>query len=397
MDIAKEHVEYISSALKSHVVTYHTAARDLGIHVSKSKAMLLNYYQANKTRVAASFVATGTRLGNLAVRVFESEADLTENCDSFFDSVNTVHVYSLLANTNSFTLVAIAMEERIHCTNLEALDTYWDLGLIQGPTLERCLKARAAPSTIPKSHATAQLRPTESEETKSQSTPTDETEKPKPKLVYQSRKQQPKSSLLSSYVSRKSEKNSTTGKALGAPKRALLDRPLYEYKSRKLEQLQPKERVVVSTEGDENEVADELMEDAPPLTKPTVTESELHKMFLDDFTDDEKVDGALEMEVDQPIVVENTENEQSDAPMEEPAEPEIPQALLLPKNDIWKSMSSASPVPDSSTAKPASPAPETTVDDDGYFTLYKQSEPKPAPKTDGKKKQASVMSFFLKR
>ncbi|GEQ66948.1 hypothetical protein JCM33374_g611 [Metschnikowia sp. JCM 33374] len=424
MDITKDHVEYIAGTLETKVVTYHTAARDLGIHVSESKAILSSYYRANKSRVTASFVATGTRQGSLVVRVFDSEADLTEKCNSVFDAVNTVHVYCLSSSKNSFTSVDIALEERKHSTDLSKLANYHSLGLLEGPELERSCSSKAkggsivtsgSPSVEPKQKSAV------SEEQKPDPAPKTEKAPEKPKLVYQSRKQQPKTSSISNYVSRKSEKTKPTGTNPGTStssvqKRPAQDKPSYEYKSRKVERSQPKERVVVSNIDAENDVADEVMEDVPP-PKPSVTETELNDLFLDDFTDeDEKDTGNQEMEIDQPIVVDQAEQDPSvGSPTGEHAEEEKQEQQQLPKDDIWTSMSSKSPAPEPVVQNEDIPAPETTVDEDGYFTSYKKSEPKPEPekkktlrkpppkptkpikKSDGKLKQTSLMSFFGKK
>lgn len=414
MDIAKEHVEYISTQLESKVVTYHTAARDLGIHVSKSKTVLLEYYQANKTRVSASFIATGTRQGNLLVRVFESEADLTEKCRLAFDVVLTVHVYCLLLAKNSFSHSEIAMEERKHAIDFSKLADYHSLGLIKGPELERT-KAKQAIATATSTPTRTPIKSSTAEPKKADTPTKSEKTAEKPKFVYQSRKQQPKTSMLSNYVSRKAEKKTTTttDSSVGE-KRPAPEKPLYEYKSRKLESLQPKERVVVSNIDPEDDIAEEAVE-AAPAPKLNVTESELQNMFLDDFTDDdEKKNDAQDMEVDEPIVVEHVEKDQGDEDEQsKETQAETQQTALIPKDDIWKSMTSNAAAATPETEKQASPAPETTVDDDGYFTLYKKSDPKPEPmkrkptqqpkpakpakKGDGKKKQASVMSFFQKR
>ena len=421
MDISKEHVEYLASALESHVVTYHTAARDLGIHVAKSKTMLLSYYLANKSRVTASFIATGTRKNGLVVRLFETETDLTENCALTFDTVHTVHVYCLLLIENSFLTAEIALEERKHQTDVSKLASYHALGLIKGPELKKGQLAARNPvsgsASSPSIKEPARAYKSTDEKSGTAAEASEKTEKPK--LAYQSRKQQPTNSLLSNYVSRKGERN-TKANALPASKRPLLETPLFEYKSRKLEKLQPKERVVLSSVNVEDEPADEPMDEAPAAkpAKPAITESELNNLFLDDdFTDDDAKngDGADDMEVDQPIVVEHAEDENDDN-IDSETQSMPTQTPLLPKDDVWKSMLSNSPAP-TPAAPEKKPESETTVDEDGYFTLYKKPDPKPEPskkparqpvkpaaraakptkKNDGKKKQASVMSFFQKR
>ncbi|KAM9916747.1 hypothetical protein OXX80_013500, partial [Metschnikowia pulcherrima] len=158
--------------------------------------------------------------------------------------------------------------------------------------------------------------------------------------------------------------------------------PSFEYKSRKLEKSQPKERVVSSSVNVEDEPADEPMDEAPAAkpAKPAITETELNNLFLDDdFTDDDAKngDGADDMEVDQPIVVEHAEDENDDN-IDSETQSLPTQTPSLPKDDVWKSMSSNSPAP-TPAAPEKKPESETTVDEDGYFTSYKKPDPKPEP------------------
>lgn len=384
MDISKDDVEYLSSALESHVVTYHTAARDLNIHVSKAKQMLLDYYNLNKERVTASYVVTGTRLGNTVVRVFQNETEFNSQA-ALLDSIRTVHVYCLALN--NIVHSEVALEELRHPVDLADLPRYYALGLTKGTELDK-VEVRGKPAP-PKQQSEKQKPQTEKPQT--------EAPKPEPKLEYRSRKEKPKQPTpISNYVSRKGESKLTV-----PAKRASDSKPAYQYKSRKAEQSQPKERVVISSMEEEEPPAEIAAETAPAAAK-----SDLNNLFLDDlsdFSDDTKDDA------EEPIVVENKDHDAVAGTANDKSAsvaPQVPEDLIL--RSLASSKKSASPTPQKSPTPPS----QTSVDDDGYITTYRAKDPAPkkalapprdavevakAKKTDGKKKQASLMSFFDKR
>lgn len=401
MDIAKEHVSYLASQLETNAVTYHTLSRDLKVHVTSSKQMLLEYYRANKTRVAASFLATGSRDGANKVELFADEALLQDACAKLFDIIHTVHVYSLQLAKNNASTQELALQELRRPVDLGDAALYYNLGVIEGPPLRATLKNASKPEPA---------RASAPERARATAAPVKDTPKvkpvtEKPKLVYQLRKQQPKTTLLSNYVSRKGE---STKRVAEKP----TDKPAYQYKSRKTEQTMPKERVVMSVDNDEETESMEVDEPAPAAKSAGV---DLNSLFVDDFTDEDE----SEPEKDQPIMVEHPEPEPEnvEAVSEENAHSESPGPSILDSLPTRSGSEAAS-------AK-ESPPPETTIDDDGYFTLYKKeskSEPKNQPKDEPKtaakaepngsrlskqapkankkntgKKQASVMSFFGKR
>lgn len=397
MDLAKEEVEYLAGALETHVVTYHTAARDLGVHVAAAKRLLAEYYAANRNTLSAQYIATGTRLGSPVVQLVE-EADLAAQTELF--DVHTVHVYCLLLAKHLFSTTDMALEELRHPVERAKMAQYYAQGLIEGPDLSAVaaepVKKLQLPKKVqlPKRAAKPDVRAEPA--AKKQAT------EQKPKLEYKLRKEKAKTpSLLSNYVSRKTEKSASP-----APKPEKADKPDYQYKSRKQEKLQPKERVVMSTVGDDEEPEEAAAEKRP-------TETDLNALFMDDFTDED--DNAAAAEEEQPVVVEHAEEPEEAAPKT---------ANTVPQDSIFRSMSlnstsashSNSPAPEREPSPPA----ETTVDEDGYFTTYKpkaeapksapaKDAPKEAPKraapaakagktkADGKKKQASLMSFFGKR
>lgn len=387
MDIAKEEVEYISLALKTNPVTYHSVSRELGVHVTQSKRLLYSYYQASKDSVNASFIATGTREGNLQVKILHSEED-AKDAGRYFDELHCVHVYCLTLAQNTFSDNEIALSEMKHGVDFSKIELYYRLGVIRGPEL------KAPEFKAPVGSEKIADVPVTREQPKKEVAP-------KKTLEYTSRKEQPTPSLLSKYVSRKGEKR--PGDA-DTPKSA--SKPAYQYKSRKLERNQPKERVVISQEEPDNDMDMDLEPAAAPQAAP---KSDLNSLFLDDLSDFNDDDDMNIDQQDQPIVVEND------------AEPEKVEERIaapqVPEDSVFRSLTSKSTTPISDAAAAPEPEiPETTVDEDGYITTYKAkpaakpaSRPAPKPsapsktgtntkkKGDGKMKQASLMSFFGKR
>lgn len=386
MDISNTDVQYLSSTLETHTVTYRTAARDLNIHVSKSKQMLYDYYNLNKSSVTASFVVTGTRRGNTIVQIFQTEEDFASQKNQF-DDVRAVHVYCLTLAKNHPLASELAMADQKSVVDLADLKRYYKLGLTKGTDLANVEREDRK--------QLENAREQEPERKPHQTTSTAPKAAAKPKLEYQSRKEKAKTpSLLSNYVSRKAEAKAAI------PTKREASTPSYQYKSRKVEQSQPKERVVMSSVADDNDDMD--VDSASKASGGPQGSTDLNNLFLDelsDFSDDTKDDAEEE-----PIVVENEE------PTTETKDT-VHQAQV-PDDSIFRTMvnKSASPAP-----QPPSPTPVTTVDDDGYITTYKAKEPKETKETkraparaqtskpkaekkgDGKKKQASLMSFFGKR
>lgn len=391
MDFAEKEIEYIAERLETHQLTYHTVARALALPIAHSKRLLAEYYMINRKTLSASFVATGRRDDAHMVRLFETEADLHDNVALAFDHLLTVHIYSLQLEKNALTDVDVALEELRHPVDLEALPKYRKLGLIEGPELVK------AAHTVkpPKGAETAPQAPKPRQQPPKQPAVPEK----KPGLVYESRKTAAKSSLLSNYVSRKSE-NTAKPRAPDEPKKT------YQYKSRKLELTEPKERVVVANMDEDG--PDEV---STKSVKPAAASTDLNSLFFDDdLTDDGDAAAALKQDAEdesQPIVADE----------ETETEPRPVIAPTVPEDSILRVFTSAASENELANAPPPAPPQETTVDEDGYFTLYKQAEPesRPAKKArvtpsavtttktsknargDDKKKQASLMSFFGNR
>ncbi|PVH16666.1 uncharacterized protein CXQ87_004962 [Candidozyma duobushaemuli] len=380
MDITPDQVRYIADKLDSHTVTFSSVSRDLNVHNSQAKRILYAYYSSNKEKLNALYVASGTQGTKTVVKIVENP-DENYLSDSF-DQVGSIHIYSISQNKFSFSTSDIALEQLRRPVDFDKVESYYELGMIRGRPL-KTVSAQAAPRSKVES---------------------------KPKLQYQSRKEKPQASLLSNYVSRKEEKKQ---KEDDSKKRKPEQSSGYQYKSRKMESKQPKERVIVSNETEEPEEEEPQKKAAPAKT------TDLNSLFLDDLSDFSDNDDTKEaQEKEEPIMV---EPEAQSKPQEDEQQPKATIAPSLPQGSSLRSLTSKSPTPqageNAGTAEDAQePEPVTTIDDEGYI-VTKKAEPKkneapkparraaPAPKkatpsnkkSDGTKKQASLMSFFDRR
>lgn len=396
MDISPDAVEYVSQALQNGPVTFSGVSTDLNIHLTKSKQLLYQYYLANSSSVSASFIATGMLQGNYLVKLLHGEED-AKNAAHHFDKLDGVQIYSLALASNSFSDHDIAIYEMKHATDFAKLGEKYLLGSIKGPELTPATPmAKKAPEPVARPPAASRSEPV-------QKLKTDEAP-PKKKLEYTSRKEKPATSLLSRYVSRKGEKRANE---LPDPKPA---KPAYQYKSRKTEQNQPKERVVIS----HVEPDHDMEVDVEPPVPSHAPKSDLNQLFLDDLSDFD--DDTMDVEAEQPIVVELVEPAQEPDPNTAIVESKV--TPHIPEDSVLRSITSKQSEPEAELIQEAE-VPETTIDEDGYITTYRaKPTPKPTPKpatseravaaakkrtepekkkTDGKKKQASLMSFFGKR
>lgn len=401
MDISPDQVRYIADKLDSHSVTFSLVSRDLGLHVSQAKRVLYAYYSLNKEKLNALYVASGTQGTKKVVKIVESpeESALLDQ----FDQISSIHIFSISQSLFTFSNSDIALEQLRRPVDFAKVESYYEQGMIRG----RPLKVR---SRAPRPKA----EPIKPKEEVKKEAPKAET---KPKLQYQSRKEKPQTSLLSNYVSRKGE---TKQKEDETKKRKSEQPSGYQYKSRKTESKQPKERVIVSHDAGNHEPEEEEPQKKPAPAKTT----DLNTLFLDDLSDFSDNDDTNEaQEKDEPIVV---EEDVKSKPQEEAKATVAP---LLPQNSSLRSLTSKSPTPQAgenagtaSAGEPEEHEPETepvtTVDNEGYI-VTKKAEPKKAEpkkeakpaarqsapakkatsskKSDGPKKQALLMSFFDRR
>lgn len=355
------------------------------------------------------YLVSGIKGAKTILKVLDNlnETTLNEN----FDLVLSIHVYSISQNKYNFSLSDIALEELRRPVDFGNLGKYYDFGMIRGRELKEAQMKHSEPARPEAAKARKQEPKKEVDKAKTEA---------KPKLQYTSRKEKPQPSLLSNYVSRKDEKKQKEKQGVGE-KRSLPDQGSgYQYKSRKLEKLQPKERVIVSEYNGDN---DHDEEEPVPERKSAQAKSnnDLNSLFLDDlsdFSDREELKQEV-AENDEPIMVEELEE-----PLEEKeaTQPKATVAPLLPQDSSLRSLASKSPTPQTGESAEkidtrASEEPVTTVDEDGYIVTKKKTEPKKEPskpsrkpissiskltnsskkKSDGAKKQASLMSFFDRR
>ncbi|KAF3992157.1 hypothetical protein FT663_01292 [Candidozyma haemuli var. vulneris] len=410
MDITPDQVRYIAEQLESHSVSFNTVSRDLNLHTAQAKQVLYAYYSSNKEKLNALYVVTGVQGSKTVVKVVDNVDDGVMS--EVFDKVNSKHIFSISQNKFSFSTSDIALEELRRPVDLENLDVYYEQGMIRGrPVKKASVKEGFRPRAEP-------AKPKPKPEPKKEAAPPPQAES-KPKLQYQSRKEKPQPSLLSNYVSRKDEKKQKDAEKSGSTvdKRSRPDQGSgYQYKSRKLEKQQPKERVIVSHDTEDPE------DEEPARKAPTTKTTDLNSLFLDDlsdFSDNDDTAKEAAQEKEEPIMVEEAAQHDPSAEEEKGAKATV--APSLPQDSSLRSLTSKSPTPQvaepQDTAKDAPQEPETTVDEDGYIVTKKAPEPKkeppkrevkkPAPatkkptsskkKSDGTKKQASLMSFFDRR
>ena len=371
MDASSDQVEYLSSKLLKHntPVTYHTLARELKIHQNNAKNVLHEFYAANGDKILASFIITGKSQNGTLIKLCKDEGSLELDIELFKD-IHTIHVYSLQTKESHMGNENIVLEELKYRVDHMNKDEYYNHGMIRGPGLvvvDAKLVQAKAPNTSVKSDAPAD--------------PTNGTPTKAPKSAgltsgYVSRKanndsrssDRSKTDSITNYTSRKSEAgNKPSKRSLTAPTSG------YQYKSRKLEKQQPKERVVISNEGEQ----DHIEEDLPEKRQDKKKLSDLNNLFIDDFSDESDKEPNND-ERDEPVIINENEPES--------------------KEQISKETESRAP--EVTAKKTPTPIPRTeiktepdAVDNDGYLTSFKSNNPVKS-KHDKKKAQSSLMNFF---
>ncbi|RLV96272.1 hypothetical protein JA1_000414 [Spathaspora sp. JA1] len=413
MSCSPKEVEYLANEIfqNEKPVTYHKFSRQLNIPIDQAKIWLFEYYEKNRSKLAATFLITGaTTTGNRSIRLSKDESNLDEDVKKF-TSISTIHVYSVAQRKLNFTNNDLALEESRFPSHISNLEQYQKNGIIIGPKI--------VVSDVPAVAKAAAVQPPRSS-TKESSEPPQA--KPRSNVrsstissSYVSRKAQPKveskpSSISSHYTSRKIEKEQVIPQ-----KRALTEPTGYQYKSRKLEPKTPKDRVVIA---DHNVEDDDVVEDIEPAVRSKLSTVELEKLFEDEFSDSDDAKDDI-AEKDEPIVIAEEKEAQKPQPVspvqqqeEETSNKETPMEV---DQEIERS-----PTPDTQeieeTPEEANQL-ETKIDDDGYITTRKarpitkpakltsrptRKSPAPTKSTgkkagDGKKVQASLMSFFQKK
>lgn len=368
MEAAPNEIEYLSKQiiLDDKPVTYHSLSRALCVHVNHAKKLLAEFYQKNPDKVKASFVITGTSDGATLIKFAASEAVLQEWTQKYTD-IHTVQIYGL--SKSEVSAEELALQDLKHPIDYAKVAEYVQNGMIQGPELS--LDVVEQRREVVRENRPIEVKP---KDVKNEE-PKKEEKKKNTGLSssYVSRKAKPeRTNTLSNYTSRKEE----------LKKRDHPQSTGYQYKSRKLANKEPKERVVIA------DAHDDVVEEE--VHRPAkINTSELDKMFEDDFSDEDTE--MTEPAQDIPPEVPEIEMEAPEIPVSEP------EPMFVPEED--------------------SPPPmQDTVDEDGFITTYRKGppskpadrkktttptpKPKPKPKqaitkkNDGKKMQSSLMSFL---
>ncbi|KAI5954766.1 hypothetical protein KGF57_003789 [Candida theae] len=414
MEAPVSEIEYLASEviLNSNTVSYRKFSRQLSIPISQAKQTLYEYYTKNKEQVSASFVITGAyKDGVKGVKFSENEEKLKHDVEKF-DSITTIHVFCVMKKELVFTRNEIALEELKTKSQLSKKAEYEKNGMIIGPKIDTSSIQESATSTsTATATGTTPLPPSiRKSDDQQKATPSKSSGL---SSSYVSRKQQSQQAKPV-YTSRKQETSTSQKRASTEPAT-----PSYQYKSRKLEQKQPKERIVMGNlnkDQNDDDDAEPKRQQAPPPT------TDLEKLFDEDetfqFSDDDDVGVNEKRDIgSQPA--ESTEvvaNTDAEVPPEGNGDAAAEEAKKEPEEELFvdeeEEGGEANKDDDMETVQ--------EVDEDGYTVTKRKpkSVTKPkrkpvAPKrsapsattskvkkasTDGKKKtQTSLMSFFGKR
>ncbi|KAK6460916.1 DNA polymerase subunit Cdc27 [Scheffersomyces coipomensis] len=404
MNASQAEVEYLSSQLfeKGKLVTYKTLSRALNVHINHSKLVLFEFYERNKSKLSAKLVITGKDNTGTLIKFIDDESEevVKSHLNSFTVEINTIQVYSInpkdliLDQSNHNEIIQQSREFPIDLANL---DKYYHNGLIKGPKVVPVEQSTIKQNYIPP--------PT----TNTNTTTTKSIKKEEPKIkssglssAYVSRKEKPaaRSNTLSNYTSRKAEnagtKRSSTEPSSGG----------YQYKSRKVESKQPKERIIVSSHNDDDDDEDEDVEEVEEVdveeVKP-IKSTQIQDLFANEEWSDFEEDAPAK---DEPIVVE--EEIVKKKPVEKAESDKDPQQQEQPNEANVEESQNA----------PEQPQQEedmtTEYDEDGYIiTKKKKPIAKPAPSRNVKRmispppttskskkskdgKNQSILSFFGK-
>lgn len=409
MDMTSSEVEYLTENLfqKQEAVTFHALSRTLKIHHAQAKTALYEFYIANKDKLSANFVVTGTNNGGSTSIKLCDENSVEEVLKEHFKGIHGIHIYSLTQRGVSISDIQLAVHERSFPVNYENLADLYKKGLIQGPKL-----------TVQDPTAQATEIKRENVSVRKEATPPD-LKKSDLKPVstgltsgYVSRKagaaaakKQPTADITSGYTSRKSEKTPPVRTATASPTPPA--KTAYQYKSRKAEKNQPKERVVVSSHQDEPED----VEDVSSSKQKKANSEELQKLFEDD--DSDFSDDTEDVIKNEPIVVEQTADRVEEENSIESEPVTIPEPAI--ESEPEPNFKDSSESTELKQTEEEEPEVESYVDEDGYLVTVNKKKKSPAPvatsrpakratipttsasSKDPKKKktgQSSLMSFF---
>lgn len=272
MDATAEEVEYLSREIvkNSRPISYREFSHLLDIHLSRAKLILYEYYKKNQTTLSASFLISGISNDGCRLIQFCENEKIADEREREFKQISTIHIYCVHKKDSSFTLNDLALEGLKTRSSLDEIEKYEKNGIIIGPKLSF---AQATPlSSVP---ASSPVVKTLEKEARKQ--PSSTVKSAGLSSSYVSRKQQqqqqqqqtmPEKKSALTYTSRKpSSSNTTNDKSNSIPQKRAHTEPetpvlKYQYKSRKLEAKQPRERVIVSSHNPEDEEELEEEEEA---------------------------------------------------------------------------------------------------------------------------------------
>lgn len=426
MTASQNEVEYLATEILTNLkpVTYHTFSRQLSLPISKAKSILFEYYEKNKDALTASFIITGSSKSGKLIKLSKEE-DFDSDI-KLFENVNCVHIYSVFKKQSDFTTTDIAREELKFPSSFNKISEYEKNGMIKGPKNNVVIQQDTPVFTVPSTPSSlVGKKVTRKEEPKKASTISSGLSS-----TYVSRKLNknqsplPLKGISSGYVSRKTESSVPTKRSNTEPAK-----PSYEYKSRKLEAKAPKERVIVSSGGDEHTKEDDNDDDhdnEPVKATRATNTSDLQRMFDDDdftFSDDneetpKEQTEELKSEIDQGSIQKLAPSKEEELLKEQPEEQPQEPSLFVQDDAAAEEDETQEPVASVDPSEEKDSLFVQEEDEEGYIVTRKvkpvtkppranKAINRPAPakvsnpsigaKKDGKKKQASLLDFFGKK
>ncbi|KAG7192373.1 uncharacterized protein KQ657_001772 [Scheffersomyces spartinae] len=362
-------MEYLSSEIltKDGTVTYNTFARTQGLLVTKAKQILYDFYVANKAKLYASFIVIGQPKEKSIKTTCIIKCD-SNNVDAVvkdLQRVEAVHVYYVSRYCVENLQLAIVESsnplDRLSIDNLGIIRNSVKFNPVSRTKTNEPIKSKAVPSS---------------------KTTTNDVQKHNAK---EPKREKLSSSLSSLYVSRKASANTSS---VNSKKQ-----PALKYQSRKVQKVEPKERVIMAEDNNEEDI--EMTEVEPKAYK---TEVASMKGLFDDLSDFDDTEETIE--VAEPIIVEEQTKLEFPSENQEDEKPKpSTETLSEPRNEY-----------------PVEYETVTIVNDDGCFETIKKpiesnsnNKPTPVPlssrvrarspftstaNSKRKKGQATLQSFF---
>lgn len=415
MELSDKETEYLARQLIKNrtPVTYLSMSRALEIHVDRAKIALDSFYRLHADSLSAAFIVTGIEKDEniMLVKFCQNEQTFDVLKKSRLSSVNTIFVYGLAANCGNDHITSSEEFLRVENTlpvSIDKRQTYYECGMFQPKVDIAKVKEAYTPKTI---------------EFATKGTPRIVADNKKPKESDTADKTVFSSGLKSNYVLRKQRpKSADHGNTIKfgidlASKRTLEEgeKSKHQYKSRKTQGNSLRERVVMSVDdGIDDFKAKQDCILRPDTAQTLAHTKELEQLFDDDFS-------ALENEEheSEPISIQHVD----DVEHVPSGNDKRDETKILSNKATTKDISALDNILSTEKTDPRTlfvpeaeddEAPQDTVDDDGFITLYrakpkvsmqakravpaatKSRDSKLIKQTGGKMKQTSLMRFFGK-